>query len=150
MSPQSLAVPCCMCGLVCCADTALPPQNTLRRGASAALCHFDVSFFALCALTLGTLLPHCRFNTVSKEYTAIQKQLEKANEEFKEFERKDIKFRQASGTIPGGRGRPASQPENHSAGCCMFHMPANCCLAHSQPFQTQMHMEQHQAGVTAA
>jgi hypothetical protein len=30
---------------------------------------------------------------VSKEHSGIQKQLERANEEFKEFERKDIKYR---------------------------------------------------------
>lgn len=37
--------------------------------------------------------PAGRYNSVNGEYQAIAKELEKANAEFKEFERKDIKYR---------------------------------------------------------
>lgn len=35
-----------------------------------------------------------RYNAASKEYSSIQRELENASDEFKEFERKDIKFRE--------------------------------------------------------
>ena len=37
---------------------------------------------------------HCRFQKESKEHKAIQKELDAANERFKEYERKDVKLRE--------------------------------------------------------
>ena len=45
-------------------------------------------------------LPPLRsFNVVNGEHQAIAKELDKAQAEFKEFERKDIKFRWARGVL---------------------------------------------------
>lgn len=62
---------------------------------------------AACALTAGALgvvtgeCPACqllyaclRFKDMSADHDSVAKELERANEEFKEFERKDIKYRE--------------------------------------------------------
>ena len=36
----------------------------------------------------------CRFKDMSADHGGVAKELERANEEFKEFERKDIKYRE--------------------------------------------------------
>lgn len=36
----------------------------------------------------------CRFKDMSADHGSVSKELERANEEFKEFERKDIKYRE--------------------------------------------------------
>ena len=68
-------------------------SRSMRAGRSVALLSgraaseawgFPVSSFA-----------SCRYNGINAEYQAIAKELEKTNAEFKEFERKDIKYRQA-------------------------------------------------------
>lgn len=47
------------------------------------------------ALTVITVMVcSCRFKDMSADHGSVAKELERANEEFKEFERKDIKYRE--------------------------------------------------------
>ena len=60
-----------------CATAALPTRASAAASPSVKLLH-----------------AHCRFQKESKEHKAIQKELEAANERFKEYERKDVKLRE--------------------------------------------------------
>lgn len=42
----------------------------------------------------AVIVHSCRFKDMSADHGSVAKELERANEEFKEFERKDIKYRE--------------------------------------------------------
>lgn len=60
--------------------------------------------------------PLCSFNAVNAEHQGIAKELEKAQAEFKEFERKDIKFRCGGGLGGGLAGGAADNQPTGRAG----------------------------------
>lgn len=55
---------------------------------------FPTRASATASPSVKLLHAHCRFQKESKEHKAIQKELDAANERFKEYERKDVKLRE--------------------------------------------------------